>query len=68
MILAIRRVYWVEGCPTLWMPITVSHRADDQPEAIGKRLEIGFGNTGEPASVAAFDAVRLEMTDATPRE
>ena len=50
------------------MPITVSLRADDHPEAIGKRLAIGFGNTGEPASVAAFDAVRLEMTDFTPRE
>ena len=57
-----------EGWPTIWMPITVSLREDDHPEAIGKRLEIGFGNTGEPASVAVFDAVRLEMTDATPRE
>jgi len=51
-----------------WMPIRISFRADDYPEAIGERLEIGFGNMGEAAAVAAFDAVRLEMTDFTPDE
>ena len=68
MILGIRKMYWVEGWPTIWTPLIISFRADDYPAAIGKRLAIGFGNTGEPGSAAAFDAVRLKMADSTPDE
>ena len=60
--LGIRKMYWVEGWPTIWTPISVSFRAGDHPEAIGKRLKIGFGNTGEAESVAAFDRVRLNVS------
>lgn len=68
MILAIRKIYRVGGRPTIWKLITISSRADDYPAAVGKRLEIGFGNTGEPSLVAAFDAVRLETTESTPEK
>ena len=68
MILAIRKIHWLGGWPTIWTLITISSRADDYPAAVGKRLEIGFGNTGEPSLVAAFDAVRLETTESTPEK
>ena len=56
-------MYRIKGWLTIWTPIIISIRADDYPAAIGKRLEIGFGNKGESDSVAAIDTVRLEIND-----
>ena len=59
MILAVRKVFWVDGWPTISTPLTVSFRADDHRTVIGKRLEIDFNNTGDRESVVACDDVCL---------
>ncbi|MFP4460231.1 MAG: GDSL-type esterase/lipase family protein [Candidatus Zixiibacteriota bacterium] len=60
--LGIRRLYWADGWPTIWEPITITFDADDYPEAIGHELGIGFRNDGDFSSVAAFDRVEVEVS------
>jgi arabinan endo-1,5-alpha-L-arabinosidase len=62
-ILGIRKMYWVRGWPTIWTPITISFDADDDPDAVGKKIGIALKNNGDRGSVAAFDWVNLEVAD-----
>lgn len=61
--LGIRRLNWVNGWPTIWMPITVEFDADDHPQAIGRQLEISLRNSGDESSIVAFDWVILEVAN-----
>jgi hypothetical protein len=57
--MGIRRLYWVDDRPTIWMPVTVSFIADEHPKSIGKKLCVSFRNAGEGKSVLAVDYVSL---------
>ena len=57
--MGIRRLYWVDDRPTIWMPVTVSFNSDEHPEAVGKKLCVSFMNAGEAKSVLAVDFVSL---------
>ena len=59
----IRRLYWLDGWPTIWKPVTLSFFADDYPEAIGKKLKVSFRNSGEAGSITGFDHVTLKETN-----
>ena len=60
--LGIRRLYWVNDWPTIWTPVEVAFNADDHPEAVGQKLSISLGNTGEASSFVAFDLVDIEVS------
>ena len=57
--MGIRRLYWVDGWPTIWTPIQVTFPAVDHPEAVGERLQVELSNVGDTSSLAAFDRLRL---------
>jgi beta-xylosidase len=59
--MGIRRIYWYQGWPTIWMPMKVSFEANDHPESIGNKLTVAFRNTGEYTSKLAVDAISLVM-------
>jgi hypothetical protein len=61
--MGIRRLYWAGGWPTIWTPVTATFNADNHPESIGKRLGVGFSNSGERGSVAAFDLFNIGVLD-----
>ena len=61
--MGIRRLYWMDGWPTIWMPVEVSLKADDYPELIGQRLSIGFRNAGEAGSELAVDKVSVSVSE-----
>jgi hypothetical protein len=65
-VFGIRQLYWVDGWPVVaYTPIEVTFKADDHPEAIGKKLGISVRNIGDPASTAAFDHVSLTYSVGT---
>jgi len=59
--MGIRRLYWIDGWPTIWMPVEVKFHADDHPELIGKSLSIGFRNSGEEGSELAVDLISVTI-------
>jgi len=62
--MGIRRLYWIDDWPTIWMPVEVTLIADDHPEFIGKKLEIGFRNAGEAGSELGVDLITISVTKA----
>jgi hypothetical protein len=61
--MGIRRLYWVDDWPTIWMPVKVTFNADDHPELIGRKLEVAFRNAGEPGSELAVDKISVSVVD-----
>jgi len=59
--MGIRRLYWVNDWPTIYMPVTVTLIADDESEFIGKKLGLSFRNVGESNSLLAVDHVTLKV-------
>lgn len=59
--MGIRTLYWYDGWPTLWMPITLSFSADEYPDFTGEKISIVFENAGETNSKLAIDAVSFEI-------
>jgi hypothetical protein len=59
--MGIRRIYWYEGWPTVWMPVEVTIKADDFPKLKGEQLEIAFRNAGVADSKLAVDAITLSV-------
>ena len=57
----IREIHWVNGWPTIWTPLSVTFRADNNPRAIGKTLKIFLENTGDPSTIAAFDMITVAV-------
>jgi hypothetical protein len=57
--MGIRRLYWVNDWPTIYVPVKVSFNSDDHPELLGKKLSVSFRNIGEPNSILAVDHVSL---------
>ena len=62
-VFGIRKLYWVNGWPTIWTPITVTFNSNDYPASIGQTLGISLRNTGS-GSYAAFDNVSLDYIPA----
>jgi len=60
--MGIRRLYWVNDWPTIYMPVEVSFNADDHAELIGKKLGVSFRNIGEVNSVLAVDNITVTVT------
>jgi hypothetical protein len=58
-LMGIRRLYWVNDWPTIYLPVTVSFYVADYQEAIGKNLIVSFRNIGEAGSVMAVDNAEL---------
>jgi len=65
--MGIRRLYWVDGWPTIWQPVTVSFFSDNHPGAIGQRLTVSVANGGDPGSVLAVDRVSVEQVSQIDR-
>jgi len=66
--MGIRRLFWVDGWPTIWTPITVNFKADDFPAAIGRRLGVSFRNAGHEDSRMAVDHVTMQVSGDTEVE
>lgn len=59
--MGIRHLYWIDDWPTIWTPVMVTLNADDHPELIGKKVQIGFRNSGEAGSELGVDLVTLSI-------
>lgn len=57
--MGIRRLYWLDGWPSIWIPVELSFQADDHPELIGKKLSIAFRNEGEERSELGVDLISV---------
>lgn len=64
-IFGIRQIYWINDWPTIWQPVTLTFKADDYPDAIGKKLGIAFRNAGETGSIIGVDSVNLDIIQST---
>ncbi|MHC5082459.1 MAG: hypothetical protein ACYTET_00770, partial [Planctomycetota bacterium] len=61
-IFGIRKLYWVNDWPTIWVPITLTFNAYDYPESIDQALGIKMRNSGESSTYIAFDHLSLEYS------
>jgi hypothetical protein len=59
--MGIRRLYWVNGWPTIYIPVTVTYKTDDHPESIGKKLGVSFRNIGAQNSLLAVDNLTVSI-------
>jgi hypothetical protein len=70
--LGIRKLYFVNDWPTIWVPIEVTFNSDDYPSSIGQTLGISVRNVGDATSTAGIDYVAMSYTgggpDTTPPE
>lgn len=55
----IRQIYFENGWPTIWTPITVAFNADDYPSLVGQQLGIRVTNNGTSGSILGVDQVSL---------
>lgn len=62
-LMGIRALYWYDDWPTIWMPLELTIKADDFMDQIGQPLQIGFRNSGAPASQLAVDAISLSSQE-----
>ena len=62
--MGIRRIYWINDWPTIYMPVTVTFNSADYPKHIGKKLGVSFRNAGDKNSVMAVDSVTVHVADA----
>ena len=63
--IAIRRLHWLDGWPTIWTPIDVvfdTKTGAGGSQAVGEKVGIKLASTGAAGSVAAFDRVTLAST------
>jgi beta-xylosidase len=61
--MGIRRLYWVNDWPTIYMPVTVSFNSNDYPEINGKELAVAFRNAGDKNSIMAVDFVTVNVSN-----
>jgi hypothetical protein len=64
--LGIRKLYFVNDWPTIWVPIEVTFNSNDYPSSIGQTLGISVRNVGDASSTGGIDYVALEYTGGTP--
>ncbi len=64
--MGIRRLYWVNDWPTIYMPVTVTFNSNEHPELVGKKLGISFRNVGEKNSILAVDSVTISISKIVP--
>lgn len=62
----IRRIYFEDGWPTIWTPITVTFNADDYPSLIGQQIGIRVANDGTLGSILGIDHVSLQVKNKFP--
>ncbi len=62
--MGIRKLFWVDGWPTIYQPVTLSINADDYPQFIGQPLGVRFRNAGTSGSRLAVDEVIVTKTTA----
>merc|ERR1711924_175564 len=60
-VMGIRKVEWVDGWPTVWKKVTLTHTVDEGSGHVGKTVGVGFRSTGDEGSHAAFDLVSVTV-------
>ena len=63
--MGIRRLFWINDWPTIWTPVSVVFNSDDYPTAIGKKLNISFGNIGHEDSRMGVDCITIQISEGT---
>jgi beta-xylosidase len=61
--MGIRSLYWIDNWPTIWMPVELRFEADEYPELIGQKLNIGFRNAGEAGSELGVDLLTITVKE-----
>jgi hypothetical protein len=64
--LGIRKLYFVNDWPTIWVPIEVTFNSNDYPSSIGQTLGISVRNVGDASSTGGIDYVALSYTGGVP--
>ncbi len=61
--MGIRELFWVNGWPTVYTPITIRFNSDDYPDLMGELLSVQFKNSGDNNAELAVDYVTLTTID-----